>query len=158
MNPQPGLLAGAKSARECVCARTLDGSKSSSMACKGEGAGRGGDSMRRREGGEQPCCTIKIDSKRSDVLKKRNKGLETSTLFLLLLFCILFLFFFFYPGIVLSYPLHTWRHGLREVGLEIEKPLRRHPTGARITYVGSTFQRVGYDCLFELHGAAWLCF
>lgn len=115
--------------------------------------------MRRREGGEQPCCTIKIDSKRSDVLKKRNKGLETSTLFFfVVVLYFVFGFGFFPPGIVLSYPLHTWRHGLREVGLEIEKPLRRHPTGARITYVGSTFQRVGYDCLFELHGAAWLCF
>jgi len=68
----------------CVCARTLDVSKSSSMACKGEGAGRGGDSMRRREGGEPPSCTIKIGSKRSDVLKKRNKGLETSALLILL--------------------------------------------------------------------------
>lgn len=101
MNPQPGLLAGAKSARECVCARTLDGSKSSSMACKGEGAGRGGDSMRRREGGEQPCCTIKIDSKRSDVLKKRNKGLETSTLFFfVVVLYFVFVFVFFSPGIV----------------------------------------------------------
>ena len=73
-----------KSARECV--RTHAGQLQVIIhgMPKGKGAGRGGDSMQRREGGEQPSRTIKIDSKRSDVLKKRNKGLETSALVILL--------------------------------------------------------------------------
>lgn len=73
-----------KSARECV--RTHAGQLQVIFhgMQKGKGAGRGGDSMQRREGGEQPSRTIKIDSKRSDVLKKRNKGLETSALVILL--------------------------------------------------------------------------
>lgn len=60
-----------KSARECVCARTAPSHLP--WHAKGEGAGRGGDSMRRREGGEPPSRTVNIDSKRSDVLKRDTR-------------------------------------------------------------------------------------
>lgn len=84
MNPQPGLLAGANQ-QENVCAHARQTAPSHlPRHAKGKGRAEGGDSMRRREGGEPPSCTVKIDSKRSDVLKKRNKGLETSALVILL--------------------------------------------------------------------------
>lgn len=67
MNPQPGLLAGANQ-QENVCAPSHP-----PWHAKGEGVGRGGDSMQRREGGEPPSSTVNIHSKRSDVLKRDTR-------------------------------------------------------------------------------------
>lgn len=101
--------------------------------------------MQRREGGEQPSCTIKIDPERSDVLKKRNKGLETSALVILLEL----------------FKLPPYTHG--NIGFVMwawksRGPSEGIPRGLKSPMSKACFRELCTITYFELHRAAWLCF
>lgn len=62
-----------------------------------------------------------------------------SVFFFVVVVAVLYFVFVFFSWNSLSYPLHTWRHGLREVGLEIEKPLESPMSEARFRVVYDLF-------------------
>lgn len=124
-----------KSARECVCARTLDGSKSSSMACKGAEGGQRGRQYAKERGRGTTILYNKNRLKKIWCPEEEKQGFRN-------------LHSGYSPGMILVTP---WTHGhigFMKWACEIKEPLRRHPTGAVVTYVKSTFQRVVYDYVF----------